>query len=50
MRDHWRESHETEMGPIKTVDQVVKWYEVKILEKYKSALQRQVGEAIHQTP
>ena len=47
MKNHWAESHQAESGRLETIDQVAEAYEVKIVEKFKTALQRQIGEAIH---
>ena len=46
-REHWKERHGNERGELETVEEVAKAYEVKILEKYRTALQRQIGGTVH---
>ena len=47
MRDHWEERHREKGRELRTLDDVVETYKVKVLEKYRTSLQRQKGEAIH---
>ena len=47
MKEHYEESHGDETEKMDDIDDMMKVYEVKILERYHSSLQRQIGEAVH---
>ena len=46
MKEHWETSHR-ERGQLETIEDTMKVFEVKILERYKSSLDRQIGETIY---
>ena len=47
MREHWEERHEKDRGKLETTEDIMKVYEVMILERYRSALEKQIEESIH---
>ena len=49
LRDHWTECHlnENQNKQLETIQDITEVHEVKILEKYQTSLERQIGEAIH---
>ena len=47
MREHFQEQHRDEASKCTTDREIMERFEVKIVEKYRTALTRQVGEAIH---
>ena len=44
MREHTRETHRREL---ETVDEIAEVFEIRILERYQTSIQRQIGEAVH---
>ena len=47
MREHFQEQHRDEVSKCTADREIMERFEVKIVEKYRTALTRQVGEAIH---
>ena len=47
MREHFQEQHRDEASKCTPDREIMERFEVKIVEKYRTALTRQVGEAIN---